>query len=75
MMFTHVIMLPDNQRVKASNEQQNVFQNLLSHLCNSDSTEEDWRLLLTRRHSQQINWMNLKLPFDYFAAMKICSSI
>ena len=49
MMFTHVIMLHDNQRVKASNEQQNVFQNLLSHLCNGDSTEDDWRLLLTQR--------------------------
>lgn len=66
MMFTNVITLHDNQRAKGSNEQQNVFRNLLSHLCNGDSTEKDWKLLLTRQPLKANNLDEFKTATQLF---------
>ena len=55
MMFNNVVTLTDNQRIKGSDKQQIFFRQLLSRLRNGDSTEEDWKLLLTRQPLQASN--------------------
>lgn len=50
-MFSTVIKLTLNKRVKASSPEQSTFRDLLNRLRTGDCTENDWILLLTRQPS------------------------
>lgn len=51
LMFSTVIKLTLNQRVKGSSSEQSRFRDLLNRLRTGDCTENDWTLLLTRQPS------------------------
>jgi len=54
-MFDKVIRLSVNQRVQGSDTTQVAFKQLLMRLRTGDSTEEDWRLLLSHQPSLVAN--------------------
>lgn len=55
MMFDKVVTLSVNQRVKGSHPDQMTFRDLLLCLHDAETTEEDWKLLLTRQPSHVNN--------------------
>ena len=55
LMFDKVIRLSVNQRVQGSDTTQVAFKQLLMRLRTGDSTEEDWRLLLSHQPSLVAN--------------------
>ena len=50
-MFDKVVKLTMNQRVEGTNLEQEQFRDLLSRIRTGDSTQADWKLLLTRQPS------------------------
>ena len=55
MMFNHVVTLTVNQRVKGTDPDQIVFRDFLLRLRNGETSENDWKLLLTRQPSEANN--------------------
>ncbi len=51
-MFDKAVVLTVNKRVGGDSFDQQKFRNLLFRLRNGDSSEEDWKLLLTRQPNQ-----------------------
>jgi len=56
LMFHKVDKLPVNQRVLGRDTAQCIFRDLLTRLRTSESTEQDWKLLLTRKPSTIPTW-------------------
>ena len=55
MMFNHVVTLTVNQRVTGTDQEQIVFRDFLLRLRNGETSENGWKLLLTRQPSQANN--------------------
>lgn len=55
MMFDKVVTLSVNQRVKGSHPDQMRFRDLLLRLRDAETTEDDWKILLTRQPSHVNN--------------------
>ena len=51
LMFKKVVELTDNFRAQGATSEQQAFRELLLRLRTGDSTEDDWRLILTRQPS------------------------
>ena len=66
MMFTNVVTLSVNQRVKGSDPEQIVFRDFLLHLRHGETTKEDWQLLLTRQPSCATNHDQFKTATRLF---------
>lgn len=68
MMFDKVVTLSVNQRVKGSHPDQMRFRDLLLRLRDAETTQDDWKILLTRQpsHVNNIQHFNIiqmkKLP-------------
>ena len=50
--FEKVVKLTVNQRVQGTDQQQVLFRDLLSQLRTGESSEADWKLLLSRQPSE-----------------------
>lgn len=48
-MFVHVVILSVNQRVIGYNHNQILFRELLLRLRNGETTQDDWKQLLSRQ--------------------------
>ena len=66
MMFTNVVTLSVNQRVKGSDPEQIVFRDFLLRLRHGETTKEDWQLLLTRQPSCATNLDQFKTATRLF---------
>ena len=55
MMFNQVVTLNVNQRVKGTDPEQKSFRDFLLRLRNGETSQDDWKLLLTRQPSQANN--------------------
>lgn len=55
MMFHNVVKRNVNKRVQRINPEQTRFRQLLLRLRKGESTVDDWKLLLTRQPSNNIN--------------------
>ena len=49
LMFDKVVVLTENHRVKGSDPAQTSFKELLSRLRNGETTEADWKCMLSRQ--------------------------
>lgn len=59
-MFSIVVKLSVNQRVRGLDQQQSQFRDLLMRLRTGDCNEEDWKLLLKRQPSKEDNLVQFK---------------
>ena len=50
-MFDQVVKLSTNQRMEGTSDAQTLFKDMLKRLRTGDSSEEDWKLLLSRQPS------------------------
>ena len=66
MMFTNVVTLSVNQRVRGSDPEQIVFRDFLLRLRHGETTKEDWQLLLTRQPSCATNLNQFKTATRLF---------
>ena len=78
--FTTIVKLTVNERSKGNCIEQEAFRNALYRLRNGDSTEEDWKLLLTRTSANvtdivdkntfvKISFSNEKVALDNHEAL------
>lgn len=68
-MFDKVVKLTVNQQVHCVSFEQVAFRELLLQLCKGESTDDDWKLLLTCQPSAMQIYLNLSMPSDCFTAM------
>ncbi|XP_068675421.1 ATP-dependent DNA helicase pif1-like [Montipora foliosa] len=66
MMFNNVVTLTVNQRVKGSDPEQIVFRDLLLRLRSGETSENDWKLLLTRQPLHANNIEQFKTATQLF---------